>query len=457
MGRSYHVLEAILLATAIYLFFTRAYNPLRRRKTRKRLTETEIESRIRAWKPAPIAEETEDDTNTHEDTVLEAREGTSVMVEGKWVKDFVTNNFLGLAGDKRVAQACTKALERYGCGACGPRGFYGTVDVHLECESAIAKFSNTKDAILYSFGAATAPSIIPAFCQRGDVMIVDKGANFAIQSGVDLSRAKVLWFEHNDMNDLERQLESVVPPATKEDDTKRVTQRRFIITEAVSAYYGDVAPLDELVRLKTKYRFRLLLDESFSFGTLGETGRGALEEFGLEREQVDIATADLANAASTVGGYCVGEVGVVSHQRLSGAGYCFSASQPPFMAVAATKALEIIDSDGKELMKKLRRNIRAFRKNLDIESVNGAWYLDGGEKSPLMYIRCRTDKDAETFERVKELCLENGVFFGVPKYVENEKIMPRPSIRVAISAAHSEDEAIKAGQCLRDALLNVQT
>ena len=229
------------------------------------------------------------------------------------------------------------------------------------------------------------------------------------------------------------------------------------MTEGVSGHWGDVAPLGELVELKRRYRFRLLLDESFSLGTLGRSGKGALEEFGVERKDVEVASADLANAIATVGGFCVGEVGVVSHQRLSGAGYCFSASQPPYMAVAATEALNILEEEGEGLVTTLRQNIKIFQQALDIESVGGGWQVNGSEKSPLMHIRCaskQSSDDIYVFESIHKSCLANRVLVGVPKYVENETFPPPPSVRIAISVQHSHSDLVHAASVLRKAILD---
>ncbi|KAI0562151.1 serine palmitoyltransferase LCB1 subunit [Gracilaria domingensis] len=372
------------------------------------------------------------------------REQTSVL-------NFATNDFLGLHSSRVVKEAARMAMRDYGCGACGPRGFYGTTDLHLQCEHQVAKFCNSSNAILYSFGAATSNSTIPAFCKRGDVVVVDEHINFALYSGVKLSRANMITFRHNDMASLEAVLKDV---CQKYEDKNHV-QRRFIVVEAIYANSGHVAPLDRIVALKNKYKFRLLLDESFSIGVLGNGGRGALQQFGIARNDVEICTADLGNAIASVGGFCVGNTEVVEHQRLSGAGYCFSASQPPFLAAAATAALSVVEQEGESLVSRLRCNVKLMKSLMDMAQLKEAgWYIDGDELSPFLFAR-RYDDDADgkLFTDVQKRCLNDGILVSRPVYCEDELKVPKDAVKITVSAIHSEEMIRTAAEVLMRNLL----
>lgn len=372
------------------------------------------------------------------------------------VLNFATANFIGLQNDPAVNARAEDTMRNYGCGACGPRGFYGTTDVHMAAEESLATFSGTRTAILYSFGSATSSSTIPAFCKRGDLIVCDEMVNFSLQTGVALSRAEVVRFRHNDMAHLEEVLASVID-ADKSNPGLAKTQRRLILVEGVYQNSGKVCPLDRVVALKEKYLFRVMVDESFSLGVLGRTGRGSLEAHAVPRELVDIATADLGNALAAVGGFCVGSDEVVKHQRLSGAGYCFSASQPPFLAAAATVALDIVADRGGELAVKLRENIAVFRGALDVDGlVKRGWYMDGDAVSPLMHVRCKDDAvGPEQFATVQKICLKEGVLFTRPVYAAGEVRMPRPSVRVTVSTVHSKEQLVRAAGVLQSALHSV--
>lgn len=451
----YLAIETSFLVLVLYLALTHAYKPWSRNSSNK-LTDAQIAAKIAEWNPTPLAEPLPKHVldSLPLDLVVERQPGGKVTVNGKEnVMDMATSNFLGLLGDQTIEKNCLNTMKDYGCGACGPRGFYGTTDIHLECEDKLAKFSGTETAILYSFGAATGNSTIPAFCKRGDLVVCDDALNFSLQLGVNLSRAEVKWFKHNDIEDLERVLKDAVK-GDAANPSKRTTQRRFIIVEGIYQAVGDVCPLDEVVRLKEKYLFRVMIDESLSLGVLGKTGKGALEQFGIDRSLVDIATADLGNAIASVGGYCVGNEEVVKHQRLSGAGYCFSASQPPFLATAAITALDILSKKGESLTSCLRTNISTFRSALDMKTLKEAgWYIDGHEVSPVLHIRSYDDTiPLATFTKIQEMSLKQGVLVTRPVYSQREINPPKPSVRVMISVLHSREELEKAAQVLQSTL-----
>lgn len=451
----YRVVEAGFLGLVIYLALTRAYKP-RNRATTARPTETEVAKRIAEWKPRPLAEKLAPEVRAAQPVDVAMVSAPRPMVTlkgGNTAINCASNNFLALIGDPHVEAAAVRTLREYGCGACGPRGFYGTTDVHLKCETALAKFSDTEHAILYSFGAATGSSTIPAFCKRGDVVIVDEAINFCLQTGVNLSRAQVLTFTHNDPTHLEALMKDVCAGDSKHPSRAR-TQKRFVIVEGIYQNMGDLAPLDAIVSLKKKYNFRLILDESFSLGVLGTTGRGALEHFAIPRDDVDIATADLGNAIASVGGYCVGATEVVSHQRLSGAGYCFSASQPPFLATAATTALDILTKRGATLTAKLRANIKLFQQALETHNIQqNGWTVNGAPQSPVMHIRYQSGRvTPQTFTNIQRDCLKRGVLVARPVYVQQEETEPEPSIKIAISAGHTNKQLHTAAQVVSDVL-----
>lgn len=453
----YHLIEALFFLLVIYLAVTRAYLPWNRRP----LPPSVISQKIADWKPAPLASPLPEQIKSTLplDLSITPHTATTFTVNGKsGIENFATNDFLNLLKHPRIERTALNTMRSYGCGACGPRGFYGTTDLHLQCEDRLARFCSTENAILYSFGAATANSTIPAFAKRGDLLVVDEALNFSLMSGVQLSRANVKTFKHNDMQHLEHILKEV----TENDATNpalQKSQRRIIIIEGIYQNIGDVCPLDKVIELKDKYLFRVMLDESFSLGVLGSSGKGALELFDVPRESVDIATADLGNAVAAVGGFCVGNYDVVNHQRLSGAGYCFSASQPPFLASAATEALDIIEEIGTDLTARLRENIELFREKLGLDEIREiGWYLDGDSRSPLMHLRSFDDTlPLATFTDVQKRCLEKGILVGRPVYAPSEVNPPKPCVRITISAGQNKETVERAGGVLRDVLISIHS
>lgn len=182
-------------------------------------------------------------------------------------------------------------LRKYGLGSCGPPGFYGTIDVHLALEKAISSFLGTEAAIIYSQSFATASSAIPAFCKRGDIIVADRGVNFVIQKGLQLSRSTVRWYDHNSLRATgsTSTLAAVLEQLEKELKRKKAPlTRRFIVTEGLFADTGSLTDLPVLLSIAKKYKYRIILDESFSIGTLGRTGRGLTELFNVPATEVDM-------------------------------------------------------------------------------------------------------------------------------------------------------------------------
>jgi len=323
----------------------------------------------------------------------------------------------------------------------------------------IAKFYGTKDAILYSDGFQTIASAIPAFAKKGDILVCDEAVNFAIQTGCSLSRAIVKTFRHNDMADLERVLASVQAEDVRKK-VKVVKNRRFIVVEGLYQNYGDIALLDKIVALRHKYKYRIILDDTLALGVLGKTGRGSWQHWNIPVEEIEILCAGLDATVGSVGGYCVGRMEVVDHQRLSGAGYCFSASAPPYTSTASIHGLRTIGASS-ALITTLHRNAHRVRQAL--KTIRGV-EVKGDDISPLVHLHLAASKsrgydaDLETLDTVADELLSLGVVVQVSQYLSSERRPPSPSLKVFVSAAHSEADLDSAcnflkhsfGRLLRD-------
>lgn len=218
------------------------------------------------------------------------------------------------------------------------------------------------------------------------------------------------------MQDLRSILESI---ADDDQRLKRDTlqQRRFIIVEGLFRNTGDVCPLPEIMRLKEEFCYRLILDETLSFGTMGATGRGITEHFGINRSEVEIMVLTLDTTLASVGGVCIGSREIVDHQRLSGAGYCFSASAPPFLSAAATEALRVMESDP-SLLEDLHRNAGLlFDKLKKVKTLR----VLSGSATPVFVLALQ--KPPESLEderalvaRIAQTCVHKGVGVSASKF-----------------------------------------
>lgn len=171
----------------------------------------------------------------------------SKLSNGRTVTNLASYNFYNLVSNENLKDRAIQTLRTYGVGPCGPPGFYGTQDVHMKIESDLAAFIGTTACIIYAQAFSTASSVIPAFSKRGDIIVADKAVNYSIRKGIQISRSNVRWYEHNDMEDLERVLAKV----TKEQAKKPLT-RRFIITEGLFENTGEMSNLPKIV--STDYR-----------------------------------------------------------------------------------------------------------------------------------------------------------------------------------------------------------
>ncbi|THG19609.1 hypothetical protein TEA_019030 [Camellia sinensis var. sinensis] len=405
----------------------------------------EIDELCDEWVPEslipPITEEMR-----YEPPVLESAAGPHTIINGKEVVNFASANYLGFVGHEKLIGSCTSTLEKYGVGSCSARGFYGTLDVHLDCEARIAKFLGTPDCILYSYGLSTIFSAIPAFSKKGDIIVADEGVHWGIQNGLYLSRSTIVYFKHNDMVSLQSTLEKVTA------ENKRATKlRRYIVVEAVYQNSGQIAPLDEIIRLKEKYHFRVLLDESNSFGVLGNSGRGITEHYGVPIEKVDIITAAMGHSLATEGGFCVGSVRVTAHQRLSSSGYVFSASLLPYLATAAITAIDVLE-ENPDLTTKLDKNIAVLHKGLS--NIHGLKIVSD-VKSPIVFLRLKNStgslkSDSQLLEHIAEQVLkEDSVFVVTSKRSMLDKCRLPVGIRLFVSASHSESDLLKASESLK--------
>ncbi|KAK2191521.1 hypothetical protein NP493_49g10016 [Ridgeia piscesae] len=452
---SYHlVFEAALILWIVGLLFTKSYSSKVNKLT---LTDKEKADLVEEWQPEPLVPNVpEDDPEliNIRTRIVDSKLGKYVTLNGQKCLNMASLNFLAMVGKEVIEEEAVKSLKKYGVGACGPRGFYGTVDVHLEEEEKLAQFMGTEEAIVYSYGFATIASAIPAYSKRGDIIFCDEGVCFAIQKGIQASRSKVKMFRHNDTADLERLLTLHAEEERKDVKKARVT-RKFLIVEGLYVNYGDICPLPKLMELKWKYKLRLFMDESISFGTLGKTGRGVTEHFNVPIDDVDFISASLENALGSFGGFGCGKSYVIDHQRLSGLGYCFSASTPPMLSQAAIVALDLLKNTP-DMVDRLHANSAYLHEKLS--RVPGLRVV-GDTVSPVLHLQlAESDRKRAsamaTLRCIVQMAEEEGVALVVASYLEkDERHLPPPSIRLAVNCDLDEKEMDRVVEVIDHACL----
>ncbi|KAI4474471.1 hypothetical protein M0804_014837 [Polistes exclamans] len=406
---------------------------------RENITEDELNKKLAEWRPEPLVPEVDPNHPSLHPLIVNSRSGKEILINGKKCLNLVSHNYLGLTESKEIETVAIRTVRKYGIGSCGPRGFYGTVDVHLELEERLAKFTETEEAIVFSYAFSTISTAIPAYCKKDDLVFVDNKINYAIQKGLDASRSMTKYFKHNDVQHL-HELLLEQDKKDKQNPKKAAKIKRFLIVEGIYAYTGQICPLPELIALCKKYKLRIFIDESISIGTLGAHGKGVAEHFGVPRQDIDLIMGSFETAMGSVGGFCVGTSFIIEHQRLGALGYCFSASLAPLLTTAAITAINIMEKSPfmfKCLKDKCIAVDNALKEVPYIETSSFA-------ESPLKHLYLKEKRnyleESKILNSISKRCIENNLAIISPIYLETEYEQPRPSLRLCVSVSLEDDD-----------------
>lgn len=350
---------------------------------------------------------------------IEENEGPVVQIEGKKVVMAGSNNYLGLTAHPKVKEAALKAVEKYGTGCSGSRYLTGTLDLHIELESRLAKFFGSEAVLLYSTGYQTAQGIIPTLVQRGEYVVSDKDNHACIVAGQMMARgttAELVRYKHNDMADLERVLQKIPMEAGK-----------LIVSDGVFSTGGEIVDLPKLVDLAKKFNARMLIDDAHSVGVIGKGGRGTASEFNLEKE-VDLTMGTFSKTFASLGGFVAGAERVINYLKHHSSALIFSASPTPAAVAAALAALDILEEEPWRV-EKLIRNANKVRKEL---TEAGFKIIDGRTAIVPVIV----GDDALAFQMWRKL-YDAGVFVNV--FISPGVPQGRQMMRTSYMSSH-EDE-----------------
>lgn len=344
-----------------------------------------------------------------------------VDIEGKRTIMIGSNNYLGLTSHPEVKEAAKKAIDKYGSGCSGSRFLNGTLDLHVELERELARFLNKEKVITLSTGFQANLGVISAIAGRNDYILCDKENHASIYDGCRLSYAKLLRYEHNDMDDLEKKLK-LVP------EDKGI----LIVTDGVFSMSGDICNLPKIVELAKKYGARIMVDDAHALGVLGKHGRGTAEYFGLEKE-VDIYMGTFSKSLASLGGYIASTERVIDYIIHTSRPYIFSASMTPASVASALAALKILEREPERLkaLADISSYMREGLKKMGIKIIES--------KTPIIPIY--TYDDEKAFLACK-LLLERGVYV-------NPVITPATPpgmalIRTSYTATHTKEQMDEA-------------
>ncbi len=355
--------------------------------------------------------------------VITSPQGARISVAGGGeVLNFCANNYLGLAGDKRLVAAAHEALDRYGYGLSSVRFICGTQDVHKELETRLSEFLGTEDTILYSSCFDANGGLFETLLGAEDAVISDALNHASIIDGVRLCKAKRFRYANNDMADLEAQLKDAAD-----------CRYRLIVTDGVFSMDGSIANLQAVCDLADRHDALVMVDDSHAVGFMGENGRGTHEHCGV-MGRVDIITGTLGKAlGGASGGYTSGRKEIVEWLRQRSRPYLFSNTLAPVITATSLAVLDLIREEP-ELRSRLEENSRYFRKAM----TEAGFSLVPGEH-PIIPVMLG---DAVLAQRMAARMLEEGIYvvgFSFP-------VVPKGKarIRTQMSAAHTREQLERA-------------
>lgn len=357
---------------------------------------------------------------------IDGKQGTEVDMGGHKVLMFGSNAYTGLPGDERVIEAGVKALRKYGAGCAGSRFLNGTLDLHVKLEKELAQFVGKEDSLCFSTGFTVNSGVIACLTGREDYIICDDRDHASIVDGRRLSFSTNLKYKHNDMADLERQLQKCAPEAVK-----------LIVVDGVFSMEGDLANLPEIVRLKHKYNATIMVDEAHGIGVFGRQGRGVCDHFGLT-DEVDLIMGTFSKSLASIGGFIAADKTIINWLRHNARTYIFSASNTPAATAAALEALHIIQEEPQRieaLWDVTRYALKRFRE---------AGFEIGETESPIIPLYVR---DTEKTFVVTARAFEEGVFINpvIPPACAPQDTL----VRVALMATHTHEQVDRAVNSLR--------
>ena len=344
-----------------------------------------------------------------QDPIVKMADGSSVMMFG-------SNSYLGLSDDPRLKEAAIKAIEKYGTSCSGSRFLNGTLDIHEELEEKLARFVGKDQAVTFSTGFQVNLGVISALGFRGGYILLDDTDHACIIDGSRLSWSTVYKFKHNDMDALEKKLKACEPDAPK-----------MIVVDGVYSMLGDLCPLPQICELAEKYNASVRVDDAHGLGVFGKNGSGTADYFGLT-DKVDLIMGTFSKSFGSLGGFIAGSEPVINYLKHNARSLIFSASMTPAAVAAASKALDIMQSEPERIehLWDITRYAHAkFRENgFDINAT----------QSPIIPLMVRDTRKAM---QIVTLAYNEGVFITpviAPAVPEKDVL-----IRFALMATHTKE------------------
>ena len=346
---------------------------------------------------------------------IESLPGTEATIDGQVLLNFGSNDYLGLAGDERVMRAAMMATQQFGTGATGSRLTSGHKQLHTDLELAIASLKGTEAALVFSSGYLANLGTIAALVGKKDAILSDRLNHSSLQNGARLSGAKIIAYNHCDIDDLRQQLE-----------LHRANYRRcLIITDTVFSMDGDICPLPAILELASEYHAMLLVDEAHATGIFGQTGAGIVEHYHCVGQPA-IEMGTLSKAIGSLGGYVAGSHSLIDFLKNRCASWIYTTGLSPADTAAAIAAIEIITTTPQR--QQLWENVAYFKQSIaarlpELHLIPSA--------SPIICIEL---PDAQTALAVSSQLRQAGIFAPAIR----PPTVPTSRIRISLMATHQQ-------------------
>jgi glycine C-acetyltransferase len=352
---------------------------------------------------------------------VENDQGATLMLDGREVINFSSNNYLGLANHPALAAAAKEAIDRYGCGSGASRLISGNMTLHEELENRLAELKGSEAALVFNSGFQVNTGILSTLTGEGDAIFSDALNHASIIDGCRLSRAKTFVYAHRDLDQLEAALKQSARAG-----------RKLIVTETIFSMDGDEAPLSGIVELAEKYGAMVMVDEAHATGIFGDNGAGVVAKLGLG-ERVTVQMGTLGKALGGFGAYVAGS-GALRQLLINRCrSFIFTTSLPPAIMAMAIAAIDLIQREP-ERREMLWRNCRALKLGL-----SGLGFSLAESQSPILPLIIG---DADECMKFSEQLLEKGIF---AQGIRPPTVPPGTSrLRITLMASHSDEHIDRA-------------
>jgi len=349
---------------------------------------------------------------------LESKQDTWIVINGKKVLNLCSNNYLGLAFHPALKQKSIQTIKKFGCSSGASRLISGNNMLYCELEKKISEFKKTSSAVIFNSGYTANIGVISSLMDEKSIIFSDKLNHASIIDGILLSRAKFVRYPHKDINFLEKEIIKY-----------KNINKKLIITDTVFSMDGDIAPLPDLVRISKKYNCLLMIDEAHATGILGKNGRGAVEYFNLNPEDITVHMGTFSKAMGSFGAYVCGSKDLIDFIINKARSLIYTTALPPSILASNIASIEVIQEYPK-LRENLWDNVNFLKSSLLEMKFN---ILD----SQTHIIPIFT-KETDITMKFSNLLFEEGIFLaGIrPPTVPNNQAR----LRLSLMATHKKHD-----------------